>query len=272
MQNAIKPFYLLMVLFSSVSLYGQQDNWDVYMAQYEKGPASTVLNLSLKQSAPTKGFPFILIAAVTFKDCNKDGLPVEGQFAALYTISDSIKAIVDRNIKNILAGTFTYQCERSDYYYITDTSNIREALMKVNKKTFNNLSIRIKIKEDKNWDAYLKFLYPNEEILEYMSDSKVVQALAAKGDKLEKARKVDHWIYFDNEQDRDCFSNYATNNKFRIESKTKTDRRVKSYALQISRDDKVSLSDISQITNSLRQNAKKCNGDYDGWETFILTE
>lgn len=261
-----------MILFSSVSLYAQQDNWDVYMAQYEKGPASIVLNMSLKQSAPREGFPYILIAAVTFKDCNKDGLPTEGQFAELYAISDSIKVMIDRKLKNILAGTFTYQCERSDYYYITDTSNIREALMKVNTKIFNKLAIRIRIKEDKNWDAYLKFLYPNEEILEYMSDSKVVQALAAKGDKLEKARKVDHWIYFYNEQDRDCFLNYVKNNKFTIEAKTKTDNNVKPYALKISRDDKVSLSDISQITRDLRQHAKKCNGDYDGWETFVITE
>jgi hypothetical protein len=115
-------------------------------------------------------------------------------------------------------------------------------------------------------------LYPNEETLEFMFDSKVVQKLAEKGDKLDKPRKVDHWIYFENEQDRNCFIDYLKNKRFKIESKTKVTNKIKPYSLQISREDNVRLSDISKITGDLRQNAKKCNGDYDGWETCLVTD
>jgi len=258
-----------MILLASAT-YGQKENWDVYMAQYEKGPGSTVLDMSLKESSNKDHFRFLLVAGVKFNDCDQDGLPTEKQFPILYSISDSVKTVIDKNKTNILAGTFTYQCERSDYYYISDTINIRELLLKLNTERFKNFTFTIRIKEDPKWEAYLKFLYPNDETLEFMSDSKVVAALTEQGDKLEKPRKVDHWIYFNNEQDRNCFLTYANQNKFKIESKEKIKGKIKAYSLQISRNDKVDLSEISKITKELRQNAKKCNGDYDGWEIFVI--
>jgi uncharacterized protein (TIGR01619 family) len=260
------------MILTTTSTFGQVENWDVYMAQYEKGPGSTLVNMSLKQSAPMTNLAFLLIASVTFKDCDKDGLPTKEQFDVLYTISDSTKSVVDKNVKNILAGTFTYQCERTDYYYVTDTLNIRERLNRLYSENFKTATIQLRMKEDKKWEGYLNFLYPNDETLEIMSDSKVVQALVEKGDKLEKPRKVDHWIYFKNEQDRHYFIGYLKTKNFKIESQAKIDKKVKPYSLQISRDDKVSLSEISQVTKELRQLAKKCNGDYDGWETFLITD
>ena len=217
-----------------------------------------------------KKLPFILITGVKYSDCSSDGMPSKNEFTRLYSISDSVKAIMDKFVENKAVGTFTYQCERLDYYYIKDTLELRQALSKLYSTHFKSYDPYINIKEDKNWDAYLSFLYPNEETFEYMQNQKVIQHLEDSGDKLEKARKVDHWIYFHTETDRNCFINYITKHNFKIELKEKTDDANRPYKLQISRVDKVDLPSISGITIDLRKESKKCNGDYDGWETLVI--
>jgi hypothetical protein len=81
---------------------------------------------------------------------------------------------------------------------------------------------------------------------------------------------VDHWIYFSTEADRNCFIRYATQDNFKVESKDKDSNLKLPFKLQLSRTDKVDLSSISKLTLELRRQAKKCNGDYDGWETFVV--
>jgi len=271
MRNTMKTLAILAVLLYSTSLLGQKENWDVYLAQYEKGPGSTVLNMSLKDFSNKRDFPFLLSIGVTFKDCDKDGFPSKEQFSLLYIISDSIKSSISRQHVNILAGTFTYQCKRTDYYYLKDTSNIRQTLLSLNHNSFKQWTFKLNIKKDQTWDNYLNALYPNDETLEFMLNSKVVGKLVEKGDKLEKPRQIDHWIYFNNEDDRNCFIEYAKRERFKIESKDKIDNKTSPYSLHISREDNAILSNISKVTLSLRQNAKKCHGDYDGWEAFLVT-
>jgi hypothetical protein len=128
----------------------------------------------------------------------------------------------------------------------------------------------ITIKKDEGWSAYLEFLYPNEETLDYMGNQKVLMALEKAGDKLEKARTVDHFVYFKTEADRTCYINYLLKHKFRITAKEASGIKETPYKLIFSRLDKIDLSSISKITLELRKQAAMCNGDYDGWETVVI--
>jgi hypothetical protein len=268
MHIRIQPLLLCLLLFPFITV-AQEEQWDVYLAQYEKGPGSIVLNMSLKEVAPMKTNPFILVTGVKFKDCLKDGMPTKNEFTNLYKVSDAVNKLLTHATKIIFAGTFTYQCERLDYFYIPDTVGIRDRLNKLYSKSFPNYESYISIKHDANWEAYLSFLFPNEEILNYMGDQKVVLQLQQAGDKLEKERQVDHWIYFDTDKDMECFIRYASANKFKIASKGRTEQGPQKYKLQIARTDKVDLGSINKITSELRSEATKCKGDYDGWETFV---
>jgi Family of unknown function (DUF695)/Regulator of ribonuclease activity B len=258
------------IIFSPIFFYGQKEEWDVYMAKYDKGPGSTMLNMALKRIAPIKNLPFIVVTGVKFKDCNADGFPTEKEFVTLYKVSDSVKAIMDGATKNNLAGTFTYQCERLDYYYVADTTRIREKLRKLYDVHFKSYTPYTNIKTDKEWQFYLEFIYPNEETRETMANQKVVIKLQEAGDKLDKPRQVDHWIYFPTEKDRNCFVPYLVQHNFKIETGEKRADSKERIKLHILRTDKVDLPSINKLTLELRKEAKKCNGDYDGWETFVI--
>ncbi|TMI93041.1 MAG: DUF695 domain-containing protein [Bacteroidetes bacterium] len=257
-------------LLLTSQLFSQQDNWDVYMARYEKGPGTTVVNMTIRKTAPAVNFPFLFSAGVKFTNCTNDGLPVATEFDNLNRISDSIISAVNRLVKNILVGTFTYQCERRDYFYVPDTIGLRQQIIDVLSKNFPNYIPAFNVKPDKDWAAYLEFLYPNEETMNYMQNEKVLIQLQKAGDKLEKERQVDHWIYFKTEADRECFLLRAIQDHFKVESKTTEVALPLPFKLQISRIDKIDQQTINAITLQLRQEAKKCNGEYDGWETFVI--
>jgi len=270
--SAKRCMFLLTLFITSLSAISQEESWDVYMAQYEKGAGSTVINMSAKDYAPLKEFPFLLETGVHLINCTGDGLPSKAEFDKLYKISDKIKAVIDAAAKNKLVGTFSYQCERIDYYYLGDTGAIRQKIEAVYKSAFPRYKYSITIRKDENWEAYLTFLYPNDETREYMENEKVILNLTKAGDNLSKPRQVDHWLYFKTEDDRSKFVAYCSNEHYKIEGKNFLKDATLHYQLQISRVDNVDLSSISKITILLRKKASELNGSYDGWETIVIKE
>lgn len=267
---------LLLFLISILSVYVANaqtaDNWDVYLAMYEKGPGSITVNMGLVSEAPKKALPYVLITGVNAINCRDDGFPNQEEFDRLYEVSERVLAEITTLSKMEHVGTFTYQCQRLDYIYVSDTTQIRAKLTNLYKSSFSNYAYYINIRKDADWEAYLQFLYPNEETQEYMSNDKIIVQLSQAGDKLTTARQVDHWLYFSTAKDRNAFETIAIADGFKIESKEKTDVPGKPYQLHISRRDKVDHESINTITIALRKKAKEFNGDYDGWETFIVKD
>jgi hypothetical protein len=266
----MKVLIALVFIVFSCPAFAQEENWDVYLAEYAKGPGSTLVDMGLRRSAPLRSFPFLVVTGVAFTDCNSEGMPTSEGFTLLYGVSDSVRSVMQQTPSNRLAGTFTYQCERLDYYYVADTAGIREKLVSLYDRRFKDFRSSISIKRDSAWGTYLNFLYPNEETIEYMSNSKVLMKLSEAGDKLTAPRKIDHWLYFASTNGRDCFIAYAKANKYKIELTEKTKDPELPYKLHISRIDKIDIASISKTTLKLKQQAVKCNGDYDGWETFVV--
>jgi len=263
---------LLLFVVPIAAFCQEKANWDVYLASYEDGPGSTVLNMNLISEAPKATLPFVVITGVTYTACDEDGFPVKSEFDNLYAISDKINALLASVTKMEHVGSFTQRCERLEYIYVRDTSNIRAKLVELYKSKFKSYKYYINIEDDKDWQAYREFLYPNEETLEYMSNEKVLDQLRAAGDKLEKARKVDHWLYFKSDADRGKFVKYAEGQKFRIESKDYVKESDPSYQLHISRIDMIDSGSINKLTLELKKRAKEFGGEYDGWETEVVTK
>jgi Family of unknown function (DUF695)/Regulator of ribonuclease activity B len=270
----MKLFGFLAILFLSTQAVAQSDDdhWEAYLAQYEKGTGSALVNFSLKKLAPVKAFVFLLKAGVKIKQCTEDGLPTREEWKDLYDISDKVKAIVKANGAFKYAGVFTYQCRRTDYYYITDTMGIREKLTTAFNDSAPGREFKVEMKADPQWEAYLTFLYPNEETMEFISNQKVVLNLVKAGDNLAKPRQVDHWLYFRTEAGRNQFVKFALLRSYKVEGQEFSSSGALHFQLHLSRTEDVSLPSISTITLELRRKAKEFEGEYDGWETFVIKE
>jgi hypothetical protein len=128
-------------------------------------------------------------------------------------------------------------------------------------------------KPDKNCEGYLDFLYPNPQQFQTILNRRVVDQLEKGGDKLTKARKVDHWIYFKTEADRASFLQKVTKDGFGA-STSSFDKKFAAfpYKLVITRVDKVDWQSVNEYVIPLWRLASENNGDYDGWETEIVKD
>ncbi len=264
MKKVVFPVLWMLVFTTGMA---QTGDWDTYLARYEKGPGSTLVNMALKLKAPDSTFPFLFAAGVKFKNCSADGLPAPTAFITLDKISDSIVALIGRQSKFILTGTFSYQCERKDYFYVKDTIGLKTAVTRMIETCFPGYVPAFLVKEDRSWDAYLHFLYPNEEIQTFMYNQQMVMRLEKSGDKTELPRPVDHFLHFRTEKDRDCFIYKAIGQKFSIVSKDSINHQTTPFSLQITRTHKADLTTINEITVWVKNEVQKCKGVYDGWET-----
>lgn len=261
--------FALLLCSVHASAQNKDDHWEAYLAKYDDGVGSTTVNMSLKTKPASKAHRFLLITGVKFTKC-KEGFPIDTEYEKLHAISDSAYNTVKAVTANALhAGSFMQNCERLEYFYITDTTDLRNRLARLYKNRFSAYKPFIKLQEDKTWETYHTFLYPNEETMDYIENSKVVLKLEEAGDKLNKPRTIDHWLYFKTEKDRQGFIVYAQQNGFAVAGKEKTDG-VYSFQLHLTKIGVAELEAICQTTLQLKRAAEKHNGTYDGWESVVV--
>lgn len=96
---------------------------------------------------------------------------------------------------------------------------------------------------------------------------RVINQLKNAGDKQHIKRIVEHFIFFKTEHDRSRFIEYARANHYTIgKSNTHAAEAEKyPYSIQISKVSDVELETMNKITATLKEAARKYNGDYDGW-------
>ena len=205
-------------LISTTAALAQDGNWNVYMAQYEEGVGSVTLDMDLIHNSPQADKPFVLITGVTSRNCREDGFPESDELEKLYEIADAAENLIAAKTPHTLAGNFTLQCERLMYIYLRDTTGIQQALTALYNEKFSDYKYYLNIKEDREWKAYLDFLYPNEMILEDMANRDVLINLMKEGDDLSKARTIDHWLYFPSDKSRKAFIKSAKKQGYKIET------------------------------------------------------
>ncbi|MDO5979190.1 DUF695 domain-containing protein [Flavivirga spongiicola] len=272
-----KIIVLFLGMFLSCNLaisQTQTENWESYIAYYEGGkPGSTTVRMDLINSAPLSGYNYVLVTGITYESEREDGFPKGDQtFKLLHKIGDELEAILNRNGENILVGSFMHNFERLEYFYLKSDEGIKKKIEQFYKTSYPNKKYYLNIKEDKNWEYYTQFLYPNEETINYMEDQKVLEALKNAGDNLTKARRIDHWAYFSDNASLELFKKEVIEQGFKIESSGKIEDENMPYRLRFHRVDNVDIDSIYPVTSSLRKMSMKYKGDYDGWETSVETD
>ena len=228
--------------------------------------------MDLINSSPIPELPNVLVTGLEYETAKANGFPESETFQILYQLGDELLEIVSKEFNGVLVGSFTYNQERLEYFYVKSTKGLEQRLEKFYRENYPSYKPYINIKEDQDWEYYREFLYPNEETLNYMGDQSVIRQLIQAGDDLTKERRVDHWLYFATERDLDDFLTTIKDKGFNIESKSINKEASLPHQLQIWRTDKVDIYTIYPMTSELRELVSKHNGLYDGWETFVVKQ
>jgi uncharacterized protein (TIGR01619 family) len=249
-----------------------EEEWDFYFSNVDNIVGSFFIDLGLSAIAPVSEKPNLVWVSLKMIHPREDGLSSNEEFDKLSEIEDRLKEVMTVKHDSLYAGRLTTNGSRDFYFYMGDTSFYDKTISDIIVK-HPLYSFDYGVKEDKDWNSYLEFMYPNPRQFQRMLNRRVVSNLEENGDTLTKARVVTHWIYFKTGNNRNIYISKIEPLNFSILSKNeKLSAGDYPYKLEISRVDMVDPDSVDEYTLNLWELANECDGDYDGWETSIEKE
>lgn len=245
-------------------------DWDIYTCHIEDGPAVIGLDLDLRRFAPLKEKPNAVYISVYLNNPREDGFPRGDEFALMGEIEDSLVENLQSKLNAHFVGR-TFSNGVRDFYFYAGNTLLHDKFIADTMINFPNYKYDYGVKEDKNWELYFDFLFPDVYEFQRIQNRKVLRTLQKHGDIKEKERPIDHWINFRNEADKSLYWERIKDIGFKIEEESKTPDPEFPVKLHISRVDKADEPNINEVVMTLWELAKELNANYDGWETCIVT-
>ena len=247
------------------------EDWDFYLCNVNNVLASIFLDLGLRKTVPDNGKPNLLWVWVYLKWPREDGLSASSEFDSLTAIEGKLtETMVDR-LGAVLCGRITTDGRREFYYYAPRLEPFESAVKNVMSQ-FRDYEFDCGSKADPEWRQYFDVLYPSEEERQRIENRKVLDVLREKNDSLKAPRDVWHWIYFATENDRQEFREAVSQIEYRVQSEPPRDRSDCPFGICIVRFQSVDPTELDSAVIELFRLAKKHRGDYDGWETQVVSQ
>ncbi len=263
----VKYFIIIQLIccFLISPAYAQNEQWDTYMAKFGDKPGSVLVDMALLPDAPDRKYPNLVITGPRAHHCNNQGLPDREEIEQLEEILDATNNFLTGVTPKILVGTFTYNCERLNYYYVKDTTGIRNALRRMYDRGFRDYNYVIRISSDPGWITYRSFLYPNDETLNWMENDKIISKMLQHGDSLTTQRDITFDLSFRSDTDRRSFAALAISKGYKAEKYTDPKTPSDAYGLTVSKYAFVKMDFLTSTTSELKSESRKHHGVYNGW-------
>jgi hypothetical protein len=248
-----------------------EENWDFYQCNVNDKPASIYVNLALKENAPNRGKPNLLIVWLYLQSPSLDhGMTTQEESKILFEIEDALVASVEKEFLATYAGRITND-RRREFYFYGHTTDGFEQLIKATLGSYPNYKFEAWFDDDADWSHYLNLMYPTANNLRWMSDCKVVAQLESHGDDLLQARPIKHWAYFPSVEARDQFSVVVVELGFVIQDYPETDNTQLPCGISFEKSQAAQLNGVFQTTSILEQKVTQFGGSYDGWESPVMS-
>lgn len=248
--------------------------WNAYRSWIDDNPAVFRLNLALDEVAPIEGFSYCVRITIELKNPDENGFSTNER-PAIYAIEDQILRPLQSD-KDILVAVLTVQGEVTWYFYSQAPEALQERLS-ATWDTSMGYNYQVECSEDKQWNFFLKGLYPNIYEKQTIYNREILSACQENEDQVEVPRPIEHWLYFDTEQDMLSAIEKAAALGFTVYSSEKVvpeeGKEVQEdlgYCLILSKEN--TPIDIDGDTWNLIDIALDTHGGYDGWETILVKE
>ena len=248
--------------------------WNAYRSWIDDNPAVFRLNLALDEVAPIEGFPYCVRITIELKNPDENGFSTNER-PQIYAIEDQILRPLQSD-KDILVAVLTVQGEVTWYFYSQAPEALQERLS-ATWDTSMGYTYQVECSEDKQWNFFLKGLYPNIYEKQTIYNREILSAYQKYDDQVEVPRPIEHWLYFDTEQDMLSAIEKAAALGFTVYSSEKVvpeeGKEVQEdlgYCLILSKEN--TPIDIDGDTWDLIDIALDTHGGYDGWETILVKE
>ena len=248
--------------------------WNVYRSWIDDDPAVFRLNLALDEVAPLEGFSYCVRITIELKNPDENGFSTNER-PQIYAIEDKILRPLQSD-KDILVAVLTVRGEVTWYFY-TQAPELLQERLSTSWDSEIGYAYQVECSEDKPWNFFLKVLYPNIYEKQTIYNRETLYACQENEDQVEVPRPIEHWLYFDTEQDMLNAIEKAAALGFTVYSSKKVvpeeGKEVQEdlgYCLILSKEN--TPIDIDGDTWDLIDIALDTHGGYDGWETILVKE
>lgn len=145
----------------------QSEKWWTYIADYEGKPGSTRVDMGLRDEAPLASLPTLVVFGTKYVSKPESGFPTDESLEKLNAESDAHIVAVLSVRAGVYVGTFTHDGEQVHYVYTRTAEGTEEAFRRSLAKSCPACVAVYRTRPDPAWDAYLKFLYPNQATLQH---------------------------------------------------------------------------------------------------------
>lgn len=245
-----------------------QPDWDFYFATIENEPASIALDIALADVAPIEELPYMLWASVKLMRPDENGFPDKEEATIMAAIEDELAEKV-KSIDAIQVGRVKSGGMQDLYFYGPTDEGFEDLVLEVMKQ-YPDYLFATDIEEDKDWNEYLGYLYPDHYQYQSMQNRRVIDQLQQQGDQLTTARDVDHFLLFATAADRAAFITAAEQLNYKVVSQEEQKDEELPYSLNLVRKDVADWQSVDDYVWELCQLAEKHNGEYDGWGCEVV--
>jgi regulator of RNase E activity RraB len=239
--------------------------WDVYTCRIDGRPAVISLDLDLRGTADSGTHPQRLHVRHTLRSPRENGLPDGSENEAMYALQDALAAALGEHAQAVYLACLTNGGYREHFFHLPAHADGRAVVAKVESES-GGYKLETFTEDDPQWRYYHEFLWPDPRSMQYLMDRRVVQSLAANGDRHSVPRPVDHYVGVPDETSGQALLAEARGDGFGGE----VERRDGEWMVHLERTDAVELDAIHAVVWGLHEMAERRGGYYDGWGCPVM--
>jgi uncharacterized protein (TIGR01619 family) len=247
------------------------DNWNTYICNVNDKLASIFVDIGIRPDVPDESRPWLLWVWVYFKKPRPDGLSSSEEFKVLISLEDQLVASMEQTCNAILSGRITTDGRREFYFYGPESKDLEKSI-RAALSSFHEYKFDFNKQQDPAWKQYLNVLYPSEEQFQLIGNRELMDSLKRQGDKLEKARNLCHWSYFNDQTGREVFRKKVLALGYRIVSENENPESDRHFGICIERMQDMAPEKVDSAVMELFRACQSAHGEYDGWECEVITD
>jgi hypothetical protein len=246
-----------------------QEYWELYMKNLEGHPATIQFNagISMEVEEIKYAYPTVAFVKAKLKEPTPNGLLSEKEEPEILFMEDKLEASMIKFRIGKYVGRVISDGYVTFLYYVQYTYNWPDFIAYALNE-HESYEVTNGYSEDSEWNYYQKLLYPTAKEWQMIQNHKVCDSLIKQGDSLEKARAIEHKIYYQIPSKKEALIESLSGMGFKISDEITNDAGVSG--LTFYRQDRPFYHDIDTITLSLIDLAGEHGAAYDGWETSIV--
>ncbi|ELP35333.1 DUF695 domain-containing protein [Rhodopirellula baltica] len=248
------------------------EQWEFYPSRVDDQSASIYVNLSYRGGAPLVNAHDLAWLRVYFRHPRDDGLSSQEEFQTLCDIEDAIvDALANGNFIAHYVGRNTSGGCRDFYIYSDNGQTVSDVLSQA-MVPFTDYQFDTDHRHEPDWSAYRDFLCPSPRDMQLIQNQHVIESLQESNDQLDILRNVSHWAYFTDASARKKFVSESHAIGFALHHEIDPDAKSNKWGAVVTREHAVDYSSLAEVTLALYDIATELGGDYDGWETPVISE